>query len=59
VTEKTISGVTPGFKKAVGEIAEEDWTTLMKRERMQDQLPLPGMEQDERNCLSRLCSRTE
>jgi hypothetical protein len=25
--------VTPEFKKAVLEIAEEDWTVLMKRER--------------------------
>lgn len=78
--------VTPEFKKAVGEIEEEDWTSLMKRERsgeltetrrqwaevcfvpdaiahskngpeyrylairepMQDQLILPGMEQDEK-----------
>ena len=80
------SDVTPEFKKAVGEIGDEDWTVLMKRDRsgnlrettrewaevcfvpsaigyskkgpeyrylairepMQDQLILPGMEQDER-----------
>jgi hypothetical protein len=79
--------VSPEFKKAVGEIEEEDWTPLMKRERsgelretgrqwaevcfvpnaighskhgpayryvairerMQDQLMLPGMEQDEKD----------
>lgn len=78
--------VTPEFKKAVGEIEEEDWTALMKREhtgelretqrqwaevcfvpsavsysknnpeyrylaireRMQDQLSFPGMEEDEK-----------
>jgi Transposase DDE domain group 1 len=78
--------VTPEFKKAVWEVAEEDWTVLMKRERsgelretrrqwaevcfvpnaighsksgpeyrylairepMQDQLMLPGMEQDDK-----------
>jgi len=80
------SDVTPEFKKAVGEIGDEDWVVLMKRERsgkmtetrrqwaevcfvpnaigrskngpeyrylairepMQDQLMLPGMEQDDR-----------
>ena len=78
--------VTPEFKKAVGEVGDEDWNVLMKRERsgeqretrrqwaevcfvpsaignskngpeyrylairepMQDQLILPGMEQDEK-----------
>jgi hypothetical protein len=80
------SDVTPEFKKAVGEIGDEDWAVLMNRERsgkmtettrqwaevcfvpnaigrskngpeyrylairepMQDQLMLPGMEQDDR-----------